>query len=303
MTRLLVGVLVLGLLANGCGRAGWDADADGAAQPASPPDTHVPIVHTSMATPVAAVSSPLAATVAQVLREAGGTYGIVLEDQATGERVEHNSRRVFRSASVYKLAVACEALRRVDGARLDLADALVIGPEDAIEGEPAGGPGPGDALTVREGLRAMLAVSSNTAAHALLRRLDRSQFNAAIQMVGLRATRVPIEPDEYSVTTPADMAHLLGLLARGEILSDASRRELRELLALPKPLDPLADALPPRIPVFSKTGDLESATNVAGLIEVPTGTVTLSIFSEDVDPGAARQTIGEVARAVYAAYR
>jgi beta-lactamase class A len=270
-----------------------------------PTETRLPLAAAPRGLPTSETASALAARLALILQEAeetGGTYGMVVEHQASGDRLEHNPHRIFRPASVYKLGLACEVLRQVDAARLGLEDPLVIETDDVVEAEPAGGPGPGEEVTVREALRAMMGISSNTAAHALLRRLGRSQFNMAIQAVGLRATRVATQPDEPSVTTPADTARLLTLVARGEILTDASRRELRELLALPKPSDPLEDALPPGTPVYSKTGDLESASNVAGLIQLRTGTVTLAIFSEDVNPGDARKTIGAIARALYAGY-
>jgi len=298
---LLVGTLALGLLTSACEWPGRDR-AGGAVWPAASTEVHTFPSQASQTIPASHAATPLAARIATILQEAEGTYGIVVEHPASGERVVHNPSRVFRSASVYKLAVACEVLRRVDAAQLGLDDPLVIEPEDAVEPEPAGGPGPGEAVSVRQAINDMLTVSSNTAAHALLRQLDRSQFNAAIHTLGLRATRVPIEPDEAAVTTPADMAHLLGLLARAEILSDRSRRTLREWLALPKPLDPLVATLPPGTPVFAKPGELESASNVAGLIGTPTGTLTLAIFSEDVDPGDARATIGEIARAAYDSY-
>src|SRR3954451_5573607 len=303
MTRQLVRALVLVLLVSACERAG--GDTGGAGWSGIPTETRIPSSAAPRRPPISEADPSLAAKVALILQdaqEAGGTYGMVVEHQASGARLVHNPSRVFRSASIYKLALACEVLLRVDAARLGLKDPLVIEPDDAVEEEPAGGPGPGEEVTVQEALRAIMGVSSNTAAHALLRQIDRSQFNSAVQALGLRATRVATQPDESSITTPADTAQLLGLVARKEILSDESLRELRQLLALPKPSDPLADALPPGTRVFSKTVDLESASNVAGLIELPTGTVTLAIFSEDVDPGDARKTIGEIARAVSEAY-
>ena len=117
--------------------------------------------------------------------------------------------------------------------------------------------------------------------------------------LGLRETRLPLEPDENSVTTAADMAHLLGLLAQEKILSDDSRRELRQLLALREPLDPLPAALPAGTTILSKTGNLERASNVAGLVVTPTGPIILAVFDEDVDPGDARSTIAQLAELVY----
>ncbi len=155
-------------------------------------------------------------------------------------------------------------------------------------------------MSVREALRAMMGVSSNSAGHALLRRLGREQFNAGMAGLGLPNTRVPLDEDAAAVTTAADMARLLGFIVRDEGLGEASRAELHRLMALSEPLDPLRDALPEGTPIFSKAGNLARASNVVGLVITPAGPVSISVLDEDVDPGDARAMIAELARAAYA---
>ncbi len=189
-------------------------------------------------------------------------------------------------------------LRRADEGALSLDDPLVVTAADAAEPEPDGGLAPGDAVTVREGLRAMMAVSSNAAAHALLRRLGYEALDEALAGLGLGETSVARGADGYARTTPADMAHLLGLVARERTLSEASRAELRHLLAPCEEPDGLVEALPDGVEVLSKAGNLARASNVAGLVATPRGPVIVAVFDEGVDPDAARGRIGEVARAV-----
>jgi beta-lactamase class A len=150
----------------------------------------------------------------------------------------------------------------------------------------------------------MLAVSSNSAGHALLRRLGRPEFNAAMTALGLRDTRVPLSSgdDEAAVTSAADMAQLLRRLVREELLTDDSRRELADLLALREPLDPLPDAVPDGTPVYSKVGTLEAASNVAGVIITPSGPLIVSIFDRNVDPGIARAITADLVEAVLEVY-
>jgi beta-lactamase class A len=196
--------------------------------------------------------------------------------------------------------VAHEVLRQVDAGRFKLDDRLLIEPRDTVEPEPARGLDAGDEVTVREALRAMLGVSSNSAAHALLRLLDRTRFNASLRALGLRDTRVPLGHDEVATTTPADMALLLRELARGSVLRYESSAELRRLLTPGQDLNALADALPDDVEVLSKAGNLERASNVAALVSTAQGPVIICVFDEDVDPGDARQTIADLTRAVYA---
>jgi beta-lactamase class A len=298
---LLAAVSLLALLAGswGCRAAQQDAPVVITITPDLSAESKQPSRTAATDDGSGQAAQALAARVGEVLEERDGTYGVVVEHLARGVRLEHNARRVFPTASVYKLPLAYEVLRQVDERHLALDDRLTIEPQDALEPEPAGGPAPGDELTVREALRAMMSVSSNSASHALARQLGRQQFNAAMASLGLRETRLPLDPEASSVTTAADMAHLLGLLAREQILSDDSRRELRQLLELREPLDPLPDALPEGTTVLSKTGNLERASNVAGLVVTPSGPISLAIFDEDVDPGDARGTIAELAELMF----
>jgi beta-lactamase class A len=249
---------------------------------------------------------------ATLLEDREGSYGVVVEHVPTGERFEWNQDRTFPSASVYKLTVAYEVLRRAKARQVDLDEPLTIEPVDAVEAEPELGLAVGEQVTVRQALEAMMSVSSNAAAYALMRRIGRVELNRSLAELGLRDTGVPLlrsdandsSADDGSgrlsaVTTPADMAHLLRLLARDRLLDGPSRHELRRLLAFREDLDPLANSLPDDARVLAKVGNLERASNVAGLVDTPRGAVIICVFDEDVDPGDARAVSGDIARAVY----
>ena len=100
--------------------------------------------------------------------------------------------------------------------------------------------------------------------------------------LGLAGTRVPPDAGPFGIwrhvlgpaiatTTPGDMAQLLRLLERGELLERSGQSELRRLLQIPEALDPLASGLPPGATVLAKVGNLEQASNVAGLVETSAG--------------------------------
>jgi beta-lactamase class A len=250
----------------------------------------------------ALTASPLARRLADALDEDPDAYGVVVEQVTTGERLTHNPRRVFPAGSVYKLPVAYEVLRLADARLLSLDDRIVITPDDAVEPEPEGGLADDEEVTVREALDAMMSVSSNSAARALLRRIGRPQFNASVAALGLHDTRVPLDENQVAVTSAADMALMLRLLARDQLLEPSSRRELRRLLMLPKEPDPLARALPYGTEVLSKTGNLERASNVAALVSTARGPIIITVLDDAVDPGDARKTIADIASAAHEAY-
>jgi beta-lactamase class A len=203
---------------------------------------------------------------------------------------------------VYKIAVAYEVLRQADRGALGLADPLMVEDEDVVEAEPAGGLAPDEEVSVWAALEAMMGVSSNSAAHALMRLVGRGQINASLTALGLHQTRVPLDATESAVTTAADMAQLFDLLATDRLLAANSRAALRTLLALPEEVDPLVACLPPGTQVLSKVGNGERASNVSGLVETPRGPLIISVFDDDVDPGEARATIEAIALAAWSIY-
>jgi beta-lactamase class A len=264
--------------------------------------------------PVERLDTAVAARLSSYAGEIGrDRVGVVVENLATGERFVHNGEQPFPSGSVYKLALAWEVMRRIDQGRLRPTDELTIEPADALEAEPEGGVAPGERVTVGEALDAMMRVSSNAAAYVLLRLVGRSELNASLRALGLQRTTVPLlnEPavpggealhPEWAMTTPVDMAGLLRLLATERTLAAGSRAELRRLLAIAEPIDPLRDGSPPGAEVLDKIGSLEDATNAAGLLNTRRGPVVVAVFTTEVPPGRAHELIADLARAVHQLY-
>lgn len=298
-------------------------DAEPPATPALPTVSTLPPAATALATPrqprptgtpratrlptlsAPHLSIPLAlaqlnAVVDTLLPEPNDAYGIVLEDVGSGARVARNDQQVFPSASLYKLGVAWTVLRRVDSGALSLDTPIDVLDEDAVEVEPDGGVAPGQTATVDELLDAMLGVSSNAASHAFLRVIGRQVVNQELARIGLTHTHLP-EPDEdagqgagTAVSTAADMARLLRLVATSSDLSASSKAELGRRLATGAPPDALRDRTPEGIVVLDKTGNLDDASNVAALLQSPRGTLVLVVIDQGVGPGDARTVISRL---------
>jgi beta-lactamase class A len=249
---------------------------------------------------VLATSGPLEGVVSALQPGPSAAYGVLVEDIGSGARHAVNETEVFPSGSVYKLALAWEVLRQVDTGRLSLDTPIVVLDEDALELEPYGGPGPGDTPTVREALRALFEISSNSAAHLLLRLVGRTEFNSAMDDLALYQTRVPEQPgDGDSVTSAEDVGRLMRLIATGAGLSASSHAEVLDLLALGGTPDALRETLPDEVLVLDKTGNLGDASNVGALLQTPRGVVILVVLDRGVDPGDARGFIAQLGQAAY----
>lgn len=60
--------------------------------------------------------------------------------------------------------------------------------------------------------------------------------------------------------------------------------------------------LPETTAVLSKTGNLERASNLAGIVVSPSGPVVVAVLDEDVGPGDARLVIARSGRAIDETY-
>ena len=272
-------------------------------RPPRPPRTPLPVATYG---PAPAVVPALDGVLDGVVPEPNPGYSLVMEDLKSGARVGLNDGQVFPSASLYKLGLAWLVLRRVDSGALSLDTPLPIEDEDGVEPEPDGGLAIGDSPTIAEVLKTMLSVSSNAAAHAFLRTLGRAEFNAEMARIGLSETRVPEDPggeaadgEALAVTTAADVAHLLRLVATSQLLSVSSRDLLMECLASTTPPDALRETLPEGVDVLDKTGNLEDASNVGALLQSARSTVILVVLDHGVDPGDARGVIAQAGEVAY----
>lgn len=263
---------------------------------AIPPPTVVPRVPP---TPTAVPHAPiLDGLLDGVLPEAASiTYAAVLEHLESGARVSVNADQALPSASLYKLGLAWVVMRQVDAGALKPDAMLTIEDDDAVEPEPDGGFGAGDTPSVREAVAAMLSLSSNAAAHALLRAIGRDAFTAEMDRIGLHQTRVP--DDSLATTSAADMAHLLRLIATSPELNDASRSAIAQGMGNIAPPDALRDTLPDTVMIFDKTGNLDDASNVGALLETPGATAILVVIDTGVDPGDARAIIAQTGEIAY----
>ena len=275
-----------------------------------PEPTPRPVATPTLRTPKVSVPLSLAqlnSLLDSLLPEPNDPYAVVVEDLASGARVARNDTRVYPSASLYKLGVAWAVLRHVDAGEVGLDTPIEIIDDDAVEVEPYGGVAPGETPTVREALAAMLTVSSNAAAHAFMRVLGRGSVNAEFERIGLGHTRIP-EPNEDAgqgdgtvVTTAADVARLLRVVATSADLSAESRGMLVAWLANSVGPDALRDRPVSGVDVLDKTGNLDDASNVAAVVQSSRGTLLLVVLDQGVDPGDARGVISRIGEVIFAA--
>jgi beta-lactamase class A len=265
------------------------------------------------------VAAPSAAALDELAAQAGGTVGFAAMDLSTGRSFGRHENEPFPMQSVFKLPVAIEVLRQVDGKKLELSRVVALESADA-----RGGPGTlitvPSKKTVRELLEAMIITSDNTAADKLLSLVggpgvvDARVRALGVDHVTIRYTELDLGssgPQRGDNTaTPAAIVALLAKVARHELgLSKASAALLDDVLSrVTTGQQRIKGALPPGTPVAHKTGMSDTrggttdATNDVGLVTLPNGhRVAIAVFvhASPADLATRERTIARLARAAY----
>lgn len=278
---------------------------------------------TSLATHVAIILDPLGGRTAFAARRIPvATHGALRVRSSASEPMVDSSEPggdatsvairsddVFPAASLAKLPIALELMRRADMGQFDLNERL------DTSGEPRVGGGgvldyldPTTSLTLNDLCFLMIGVSDNTAANFLLDLVGMGEVNETLHRLNLSHTRLARRFMDFAaraaqrenVTAAADMTSLLTLLW-GNALPGTAR--LRDVLAAQQLDEDLKALLPETSRLAHKTGSLDGIFHDAGILTGPTGACVYCVLTaEQDDVPAARGAIARILRDLWDAW-
>jgi beta-lactamase class A len=219
---------------------------------------------------------------ARIEEREGGRLGVAVIDTETGSTLEHRADERFPMCSTFKLLAAAAALKRFDDGAERLDRVIAYGPSDLLEYAPItkahvaeGG------MTLADLCAAAIDWSDNTAANLVLQAIGGpAGFTQFARSLGDSATRLDRnEPglnaatpgDDRDTTSPRAMAEDMRQVLLGDLLSDASRRQLEAWLIDDKVGDKrLRAGLPLAWRIGDKTGSGDHGTaNTIAIIWPP----------------------------------
>ena len=278
-------------------------DTDDAAGDAS---HEVQILHPPASPPLSAERTPgsvelatdprLRAAVQAALGSEISHFGVVVRRLKDGRGVAINASEQFYAASTFKLAVLYEVERRRSEGLIHDSDSLILSDADATEDLGTLGDvptGPDGSITVPAALRAMITISDNATAVALLHFVGASNVDETLSRLGLEHTSVNTT---NLPTDAADMALLMEAIVDGRGMSESARRDMRDLLLAQQTRTGIPAGLPANVPVGNKTGTWEGATHDVAFVEAPSGTYVIAVLSNG---DWSWEPIARVSKAVY----
>lgn len=229
------------------------------------------------------------------IAEHHGTVGLAVIDLRTDETLSIGGDEPFPSASVIKVPLLVELLTQVERGELSLDDPIAM---LAIDQQPGSGvlqflDTPHE-LSVRDAAFLMIAFSDNTATNLLIDKVGIRPVNERMDSLGLtrtalhsktflRSTSIDIEGSEefgLGVTTPMELARLLAMIQRKEVVSAEASALMLDMLGEQF----YGHGLPRYLPsgsVAHKTGDLAASRHDCGIVETDEAAFAICVMTKD----------------------
>lgn len=251
-----------------------------------------------VAPPAPAGDPGLQAELEGCLARLEGSYGIATVSLEDGSTAYVDADTIYPAASMYKLLVMYRVFQQVEAGELSMGDPLTIEAQDMmLSPGPDGGFSPGDTPSVEQALHSMIAISSNSAASALVRTVGGwPVVTSAADELGMHSTYAS---DGEFWSTPADLASFFLQLADRSLVNAEASDRMIELLRAQQINDRIPALLPEGVEVAHKTGELPGVRNDGGIVWGPGGSYVLVVMGRSVDPNEAVSAEAEISRLVY----
>ncbi len=235
--------------------------------------------------------------------------GLDVLDLNTGYHAGYNAAKSMPAASTIKVPVMVEVFADLEAGVFDLNRRLTLEPSDRDDGSGDLAYGPvGATFAVSELLAKMIDVSDNTATNMLIRLVGRRNINRRMTDLGLEHTHLTgdVRTDAWSIrqalrTSPADLVHLLTMMARGELVDEWSSNEMIALLKADRINTLLPEPLPDDVAVAHKTGSLFDTLNDAGIVYASDAPYVIAVMTTALpSQDLGREFIHRISRMAYA---
>jgi beta-lactamase class A len=241
-------------------------------------------------------------------RSLDGVLGVAVKDLKTGATIVIRADETFPTASSIKLAILYELFRQAEEGRVDTGE-ITRPPLPRV-----GGGGILERLDDRVSLSwrdvavLMIGWSDNEAANLLIDRLGLDAVNRRLDGLGLPKTRLrrrmmdieAARQGRENVSTPAEMARLVEIVARGAGLPAERAKDLRAVAATPEGHSAFRAPLPEAVVAYTKSGELAGVRCETGLVDLegrPYAAAILTTYlRRDADGEAA---IRDISAALY----
>ena len=228
-----------------------------------------------------------------------GKVWIYAKNLDTGKDYGIRSDEQVRTASTVKLPIMTEVFHQIAQGKINWTDEFTLTKTNKQAGSGTLGElSDGAKVDLRSATNLMIVVSDNTATNLILDKVSSNNVNAFMESLGLKNTKslrkiggggdakAYDEPLNklfgIGVSTPKDMAKLLEMLERGEVVSKEASAEMIAILKRQQYTDGLARNTLDTVPSATKSGALDRLRSDVGIVYTRRGRIVMAITVDDM---------------------
>jgi beta-lactamase class A len=234
----------------------------------------------------AELSAQLVRSLERIAAGLDGVVGYSVTDLTTRERIAGRMEKdAFPTASAIKLSVLYEMLKQAETGTLaldtpaPLPKALLVGGTGVVQHLTTA------SLSLRDHATLMIMVSDNSSTNIVIQAVGMDKVNTRMAGLGLGDIRLrrlmmdgtAVKRGDENVASPQSLARIAELLWRGEGLKPDSRETAMGMLKLVS--GSIRDAVPARVPVYTKTGSLDGVRTEAGVVALDGRPFALAVMA------------------------
>ncbi len=232
-----------------------------------------------------------------------GSYSIVVQDTDGNDIYIREPKKVYDSASLYKLWVMATVYDLIEKGELKTDQTLSrsiealnriygIDPENAEQTEGT------ITKTVSEAVGQMITISHNYSAMLLTDKIKLSTVSEFLLEQDLTESKVGTST-QYHKSTAADITRFFKLLYNGKLANPEHTEDMIKLLKNQTLNEKLPKNLPPGTVVAHKTGELDTVSHDAGIVYTDAGDYIIAILTDTDTPANANTHIANISKIVY----
>ncbi|MDJ0705082.1 MAG: serine hydrolase [Leptolyngbyaceae cyanobacterium MO_188.B28] len=236
----------------------------------------------------------------------GLSQSVFVLDLDTGNYVDVAGSEPISAASTIKTPILVAFLQNVDAGLIQLDQGMTLQSSDIAGGSGNMQTQPvGAQYTVWEVASQMIINSDNTATNMMINLLGgANELNQRFRSWGLTATEIrsPLpDLDGNNKTSTRDLASLMELVNRGDLLSLRSRDRLLSIMQRTRTRTLIPSGLARGAIVANKTGDIGTVLGDMALVDVPNGKryAIATLIQRPHNDGRARELIRRISQLTY----
>lgn len=211
----------------------------------------------------------------KILEECSGKIGFYYKDINTQNEIKYNEDVKFMSASIIKIPILVEALRRLESKDISDLEKITITKDVKV---PSCGAltymHDGIEVTIRDLCNLMIILSDNTATNVLMDRLGIDEINKTIKNLGLKntvASRKMYDMESKKLGKEnyfslSDMAIILDAIHNETLISQSVSKEIKDIMKEQQINHKIPYYIPEEVTVLHKTGEADGITHDIGIV-------------------------------------